>query len=146
MTSSQSRATLKTVQNETAPLSTLLSTISECERFLAPVKKNAVAYRDSIAELRTKLRVAETELKQLAAASTGEIVYLKKDIRGRHDEIARLRGKTDRLNLQKDKIAKLAQRNLELESTMEKQSAKLKEVGDWRMQMRRMLSGGDAES
>ncbi|TGO65828.1 hypothetical protein BOTNAR_0074g00010 [Botryotinia narcissicola] len=132
--------------DKTTQLNTLLGTITECERFLASVKKNAVAYRDSTAELRAKLQVAETESKESAAAFTGEMMYLKKDIRARDDEIARLRGVNDRLSRQKDQNAKLVLRNLELESTMEVQSAKLKKLEDWRTQMRRMLSEGGAES
>ncbi|TGO33297.1 hypothetical protein BHYA_0254g00120 [Botrytis hyacinthi] len=138
--------TSKLHPDETTPLNTLLGAITECERFLASVKKNAVAYRDSTAKLRAKLRVAETESKKSAAAFTGEIMYLKKDIRARDDEIARLRGETDRLSQQRDKNAKLVLRNLELASTMELQSAKLKKLEDWRTQMRWMLSEGDAES
>ncbi|KAF5878045.1 uncharacterized protein Bfra_000212 [Botrytis fragariae] len=64
--------------DETTPLITLFGTIIECERFLASVKQNAVAYRDSTAELRAKLRVAETESKELAAAFTGKQCISKK--------------------------------------------------------------------
>lgn len=73
-------------------------------------------------------------------------MYLKKDIRARDDEIARLRGEIDKLSRQEDKNAKLVLRNSKLESTMEVRSAKLKELEDWRMRMRRMLSEGDARS
>ncbi|THV54160.1 hypothetical protein BGAL_0033g00330 [Botrytis galanthina] len=132
--------------DETTSLNTLLGTITECERSLASVKKNAVAYRDSTAELRAKLRVAETESKESTAAFSGEIMNLKKDIRARDDEIARLRGETDKLSRQKDKNAKLVLRNSKLESKMEVQPAKLKELEDWRIRMRRMLSEGDAPS
>ncbi|TGO13728.1 hypothetical protein BTUL_0064g00290 [Botrytis tulipae] len=132
--------------DETTQLNALLGTITECERFLASVKKNAVAYRDSTTELRAKLRVAKTESNESAAAFTGEIRYLKKDIRARDDEIARLRGVTDRLSRHKDQNAKLVLRNSKLGSKMQIQSAKLKELEDWRTQMRRMLSEGDAES
>ncbi|KAF7949424.1 uncharacterized protein EAE97_002933 [Botrytis byssoidea] len=132
--------------DETTQLNTLLGTITECERFLASVKKNAVAYRDSTAELRAKLQVADTESKESAAAFTGEIMYLKKDIKARDDEIARLRGVTDRLSRQKHQNAKLVLRNAKLESTVEVQSAKLKKLENWRTQMRRILSEEDAES
>ncbi|KAF7906701.1 hypothetical protein EAF00_000980 [Botryotinia globosa] len=132
--------------DETTQLNALLGTITECKRFLASVKKNAVAYRDSTTELRAKLRVAETESKESAAAFTEEIRYLKKDIRARDDEIARARGVTDRLRRQKDQNAKLGLTNSKLESRMKMQSEKLKKLEDWRTQMRRMLSEGDAES
>ncbi|TGO25286.1 hypothetical protein BPAE_0083g00190 [Botrytis paeoniae] len=135
-----------TQEERNTPLDTLLSTITEGERFLASVKTKAIGHQHSTAELRAKLRVAETELKESVAAFSEEIAYFKEDVTARDDEIARLRGETDRLNGEKDQIANLVQRNLELESTMEKQSTKLKELEDWRIQMRRMLSGGDAES
>ncbi|TGO60938.1 hypothetical protein BCON_0031g00150 [Botryotinia convoluta] len=124
---------------------TLLSTITEGESFLASVKTKAIAHQHSTAELRAKLRVAETELKESAAAFDEEIPYFKEDVTARDNEIGRLRGEFDRLSRQKDKNAKLVQRNLELESMMEMQSSKLKELEDWRMQMRRMLSGDNAE-
>lgn len=85
-------------------------------------------------------------MKESAAAFSEEIAYFKEDVTARDNEIARLRGNTDKLSGERDKNAKLVQRNLELESMMEKQSAKLKELEDWRNQMRRMLSGGDDES
>ncbi|KAM0317514.1 hypothetical protein ACHAO8_002351 [Botrytis cinerea] len=128
------------------PLETLLSTITEGEKFLTSVKTKAIAHQRSTAELRAKLQVAETALKESAAAFSEEIAYFKEDVTARDNEIARLRGDADKSSGERNKIAKLVQRNLELESTMEKQSAKLTKLEDWRFQMRRVLSGGDDES
>ncbi|KAF7959081.1 hypothetical protein EAE96_002598 [Botrytis aclada] len=128
------------------PLDTLLSAIAEGEKFLASVKTKATAHQHMTAELRAKLRAAETELKESTAALNEEITHFKEVVAARDNEIARLRREADRLSGEKDKMENLVQRNLELESTMEKQSAKLKESEDWRMQMRRMLSEGDVEA
>ncbi|KAM0155261.1 hypothetical protein ACHAQE_006861 [Botrytis cinerea] len=105
-------------------------------------KTKAIAHQRSTAELRAKLQVAETALKESAAAFSEEIAYFKEDVTARDNEIARLRGDADKSSGERNKIAKLVQRNLELESMMEKQSAKLTKLEDWRFQMRRMLSGG----
>ncbi|KAM0142579.1 hypothetical protein ACHAP3_001684 [Botrytis cinerea] len=135
-----------TEEDRNTPLGTLLSTITEGEKFLTSVKTKAIAHQRSTAELRAKLQVAETALKESAAAFSEEIAYFKEDVTARDNEIARLRGDADKSSGERDKITKLVQRNLELESTMEKQSAKLTKLEDWRFQMWRMLSGGDDES
>ncbi|KAK6614144.1 hypothetical protein H4I96_00465 [Botrytis cinerea] len=135
-----------TEEDRNTPLETLLSTITEGEKFLTSVKTKAIAHQRSTAELCAKLQVVETALKESAAAFSEEIAYFKEDVTARDNEIARLRGDADKSSGERDKIAKLVQRNLELESTMEKQSAKLTKLEDWRFQMRRMLSGGDDES
>ncbi|KAM3158900.1 hypothetical protein ABEW05_000484 [Botrytis cinerea] len=135
-----------TEEDRNTPLETLLSTITEGEKFLTSVKTKAIAHQRSTAELRAKLQVAETALKESAAAFSEEIAYFKEDVTARDNEIARLRGDADKSSGERNKIAKLVQRNLELESTMEKQSAKLTKLEDWRFQMRRVLSGGDDES
>ncbi|EMR84404.1 hypothetical protein BcDW1_6914 [Botrytis cinerea BcDW1] len=135
-----------TIKYRNTPLETLLSTITEGEKFLTSVKTKAIAHQRSTAELRAKLQVAETALKESAAAFSEEIAYFKEDVTARDNEIARLRGDADKSSGERNKIAKLVQRNLELESTMEKQSAKLTKLEDWRFQMRRVLSGGDDES
>ncbi|KAM0163792.1 hypothetical protein ACHAPG_000945 [Botrytis cinerea] len=131
-----------TIKYRNTPLETLLSTITEGEKFLTSVKTKAIAHQRSTAELRAKLQVAETALKESAAAFSEEIAYFKEDVTARDNEIARLRGDADKSSGERNKIAKLVQRNLELESMMEKQSAKLTKLEDWRFQMRRMLSGG----
>ncbi|KAM0141598.1 hypothetical protein ACHAPC_001138 [Botrytis cinerea] len=138
--------TIKCCPDRNTPLETLLSTITEGEKFLTSVKTKAIAHQRSTAELRAKLQVAETALKESAAAFSEEIAHFKEDVTARDNEIARLRGDADKSSGERDKIAKLVQRNLELESMMEKQSAKLTKLEDWRFQMRRMLSGGDDES
>ncbi|KAF7856129.1 hypothetical protein EAF04_010082 [Stromatinia cepivora] len=124
---------------------TLLATMTEGEQFLASFKRNAIAYRDPTPDLNSKLRVAETGIRESAAAFSGEIAYLKRDVMARDDEVGRLKEKNDMLKKDKEEIARLDQRNRELESAMEKQAAKLKELESWRKQMRTMLIGGEAE-
>ncbi|TEY86398.1 hypothetical protein BOTCAL_0009g00250 [Botryotinia calthae] len=96
-----------TEEDRNTPLGTLLSTITEGEKFLTSVKTKAIAHQQSTAELCAKLQVVETELKESAVAFNEEIVYFKEDVTARDDEIARLRGDTDKLSGERHKIASL---------------------------------------
>ncbi|CAD6447957.1 c81b3e8e-ecf1-446e-b1d2-d3d84af00101 [Sclerotinia trifoliorum] len=81
-------------------------------------------------DFNAKLQVAEKEIGESPAALREEIAHLIMDVKTRDDEIARLKEKAE--------LARLEQRNMELEA------ARLKGLEDWRKQMRQILIGGEA--